>query len=94
MTQNQKINFSVFFNQQVEQAPHAIKISFQETLELFLEDPFQESLRNHPLRGKYAGCRSIDVTSDWRAVYRVTEKRNTVSIYFIALGIHEQLYAK
>jgi mRNA-degrading endonuclease YafQ of YafQ-DinJ toxin-antitoxin module len=37
---------------------------------------------------KYAGVHSIDVTGDWRALYRKESER----ILFIDLGTHDQLY--
>jgi addiction module RelE/StbE family toxin len=40
------------------------------------------------LTGKYAGFRSIDVTEDWRALYREEKER----IMFADLGTHEELY--
>jgi mRNA-degrading endonuclease YafQ of YafQ-DinJ toxin-antitoxin module len=40
------------------------------------------------LTGKYAGFCSIDVTEDWRALYREEKER----IMFADLGTHEELY--
>ena len=56
--------------------------------ELFRENPHHEALRNHLLTERYAGFRSIDVTEDWRALYRTEHER----IIFVELGTHEQLY--
>ena len=49
-----------------------------------------QSLRNHPLKDKFAGVRSIDVTGDWRALYRKMRER----IIFVELGTHDQLYGE
>jgi addiction module RelE/StbE family toxin len=48
----------------------------------------EAALRNHPLSGKYEGFRSIDVTEDWRALYRKEPER----IIFVDIGTHTQLY--
>jgi addiction module RelE/StbE family toxin len=48
------------------------------------------SLRNHPLKDKFAGVRSIDVTADWRALYRRERER----IIFVEFGTHDQLYGE
>jgi addiction module RelE/StbE family toxin len=86
-----QIDFTNLFNQQRKEAPLTIKIALREALEIFLEDPTADVLRNHVLSvpgKKYFGIWSIDVTSDWRALYRKEGER----IIFIALGTHDQLY--
>ncbi len=91
---NLVIKYSVRFQKLRKLATQEIKISFRETLELFVENPQHPQLRNHALRGRYAGYRSIDITGDWRAVFqtRVTETQEIVTFQF--LGTHEQLYGK
>lgn len=85
-----RIDFTNLFNKQRKEAPLEIKVAFRETLELFLEDHDHITLRNHLLSGQYAGIRSIDVTGDYRALYREEQGR----IIFVALGTHDQLYRK
>jgi addiction module RelE/StbE family toxin len=68
--------------------PLEIKQALRETLELFLENPTHEALRNHPLTEEYAGTWSIDVTADWRALYRKDQGK----IIFVKLGTHDELY--
>ena len=48
----------------------------------------QLPLRASLLTERYAGFRSIDVTEDWRALYRTEQER----IIFVEIGTHEQLY--
>jgi addiction module RelE/StbE family toxin len=88
MKNEPRIEFTPLFNKQRKAAPLEIKAAFREALELFLENPTHQALRNHPLTGKYAGFRSIDVTEGWRALYRTEPKR----IIFMELGTHPQLY--
>ena len=86
--QKERIEFSPTFIKRITHAPIEIKIAFREALELFLEDPNHEALRNHYLTKQYAGVQSIDVTDDWRALYRKEDAR----IVFLELGTHKQLY--
>lgn len=90
-TKSLHIEFTAIFERQLNEAPLFAKIAFREVLELFLEDPQNVSLRNHPLRKlgkKYFGVRSIDVTGDWRALYRQKDER----IIFLVIGTHSKLY--
>jgi len=47
-------------------------------------------LNNHPLKGKYADCRSINIGGDLRAVYKYTDENSCV---FIKIGTHSELYS-
>lgn len=43
------VDFTNLFNKQRKDAPLTVKIAFRETLEIFLEDPDNQILRNHSL---------------------------------------------
>ncbi len=86
------IEYTVLFNKQLKKAPLDIKIAFKESRELFLDNPNHSNLRNHALREKYAGYRSIDVTGDWRALFKIRKNENKTVITFYILGTHDQLY--
>lgn len=58
-------------------------------LTLFVENPENPILRVHPLRGKWVGHFSIDVTGDTRAIYFTVEKG---LVRFMAIGSHSQPY--
>jgi addiction module RelE/StbE family toxin len=90
MKNDLRIEFTPLFNKQRKAAPLEIKKAFQDTLALFIVEPDHPSLRNHPLKDKFAGVRSIDVTGDWRALYRREHER----IIFVELGTHDQLYGE
>ncbi|MDE2025390.1 MAG: type II toxin-antitoxin system mRNA interferase toxin, RelE/StbE family [Patescibacteria group bacterium] len=86
-----RVEFTDLFNKQRKEASLDIKIAFRESLEIFLEDSNNTVLRNHSLDTlgkKYFGIWSIDVTEDWRALYRKEQDR----IIFIELGTHNKLY--
>ncbi|MFH0791832.1 MAG: type II toxin-antitoxin system mRNA interferase toxin, RelE/StbE family [bacterium] len=65
------------------------KNRFKERRNLFLEDPYNPLLNNHPLAGKYTGCRSINVTGDLRVIYDTINKD---SVLFIDIDTHSNLY--
>lgn len=94
MRNEPSIEFTPFFNKQRKAAPLEIKKAFRETLILFIDDPDHSALRNHALKKKYAGYRSIDVTEDWRAIFKETRTEKRKIITFHILGTHKKLYEK
>lgn len=71
-----------------------IRNNFKEKIEIFSKDPHNLEFNNHKLQREWKGFRSIDVTSDWRAVYQeIDEESEDVVAYFVELGTHDQLYA-
>lgn len=58
-------------------------------LQNFIQDPYNQTLRNHRLSGKWSNHYSINVTGDVRAVY-VFIKDDVV--HFVAVGSHSELY--
>lgn len=77
------------FDKQYAKLNKKNKVRFKSKIELFISNPFDKQLRNHPLKGKYLGYRSINITGDLRALYRI--EGNTVTI-FAFIGTHSQLY--
>lgn len=63
---------------------------FGQRLELFLVNPRHPQLNTLSLSGKYAGCWSINVSGDIRAVFESQE--NQAIILFLVIGTHAQLY--
>jgi len=59
------------------------------TLDKFIKNPQNPTLRNHGLSGKWKGHFSINVTGDTRAVYFVIE--NDI-VRFVAIGSYSELY--
>ncbi len=91
-----KIKFSKEFLKQYKKADIRIRQRVDEKLLIFEKNPMDSSLRNHPLHGAYLGDRSIDITDDWRAIYKELssiEKTESMA-YFTTLGTHSQLYRK
>jgi addiction module RelE/StbE family toxin len=82
--------FSPVFRRRIKKVSKDVKSRFKIRLNLFLEDPFNQLLNNHQLAGKYLGYRSINITGDWRAVYRLIDEDTA---YFTEIGTHSKLYA-
>lgn len=64
-----------------------------DTLEFFAVDPNHPGLHNHALSGKYAGYRSINVTDDWRAIFREERSGEATVVKFSQIGTHKELYS-
>ena len=85
-----KILFHRNFEKQYRRLRQRQKARCKERLALFLKDPFDATLNNHPLRGTYKGYRSINISGDLRAIYKMTAPDVFV---FVAVDTHSKLYA-
>ena len=77
------------FDRQYAKLAPKIKTRFKDRIVIFRDSPFDPELRNHALKGKYLGYRSIDITGDIRALYTV---QGNIIIIFGFIGTHSQLY--
>lgn len=64
------------------------KERFYERLEIFIKNKYDSILDNHPVDRVYPGCRSIDITGDYRAIFF----DDGAVVTFVAIGTHAQLY--
>jgi addiction module RelE/StbE family toxin len=85
-----EIHFSPRFSKQYRKLTMARQTAVDEAVGRFQNDPFQSSLRNHPLKGKLAGMRSIKAGYDLRLIYE--EKGGHVLVHFLAVGTHDEVY--
>ena len=69
-----------------------IKKEVDECLRIFGKNPHDLGLRNHPLHEEQEGYRSIDITHDYRAIYKEAHEGKEINAYFVALGTHDELY--
>ncbi|MEK7390607.1 MAG: type II toxin-antitoxin system mRNA interferase toxin, RelE/StbE family [Patescibacteria group bacterium] len=77
------------FEKQFKRLPRKTKNKVIGRLNIFITDPMDYRLNNHPLIGEWAGHRSIDITGDIRAIYkRISEDISR----FTAIGSHSELY--
>ncbi len=84
-----EIKYSKKFKKNIRKLPKVIVDKFFERVEIFQEDKFNFILNNHKLNGKYKSCSSINVTGNYRAVFRYGLSN---SIDFIDIGTHQELY--
>ena len=87
-----KIQYSRRFIKQLKKFPTDIREAFKERLKIFLDDKYHPILTNHPLRGDFVGCHSLNVTGNYRAIFK--EFNNGEIIIFSEIGDHHQLYGK
>lgn len=86
------VRYSPGLLSQLKKVNVRIRKRFKERIVIFIKDPFNPQLNNHPLRDEWEGYRSIDLTNDWRVIYEeVREGESTVG-YFVAVGTHNDLY--
>ena len=64
--------------------------SIDQAITLFYKNPFDAKLRNHPLKGKYSNCNSIDAAFDLRIIF--IQKGNYAVVILLKVGSHNQLY--
>ncbi len=64
------------------------KTRFKERRDLFLKDQFNPILNNHALKGGYLGYRSINITGDLRAIFKILGE----DVTFVAIDSHSNLY--
>ncbi len=77
------------FDKKYAKLPKKLQVRFKVRRNIFLINPFDPILDNHSLHHPYAGCRSINVTGDYRAIF-YHEKADAVR--FIAIGTHHELF--
>jgi addiction module RelE/StbE family toxin len=85
-----KVEYSKRFVKSLRKAPRKIQIAFRNRLEILLSDKFNPVLNNHSLSGKYNKYRSINITGDWRAIFK--ELQDGEIIYFVLINTHSNLY--
>lgn len=65
-----------------------LREKFSERLDIFVKNKYDPILDNHSVDKAYPGCRSIDITGDYRAIF--FEEGEVIT--FVAIGTHAQLY--
>jgi addiction module RelE/StbE family toxin len=84
-----QIQYLPTFKKQYKKLPLKQQLQFDERLRLFVLDPTSPQLRVHPLKGKYRGYWSMNISGDLRALY--LQDGDTLVI-FALIGTHSQLY--
>lgn len=84
-----QIDFTKGFIKQFKKLRPVQKDRFYQRLETFKQNPHDRRLRDHALKGKFEGYRSIDIEGDLRALYYIEGDRIVI---FAFIGSHSQLY--
>ena len=88
------IKYTDNFLKQLKKSNVRIRKAFKERTVLFEKNPNDLELNNHFLREPYQGYRSIDITADYRAIYKEVIQQDDTYIYFTSFGTHTQLYGE
>jgi mRNA-degrading endonuclease RelE of RelBE toxin-antitoxin system len=72
------------FKKDVKRLPPKIGEQFLKRGEIFKINPFDPVLNNHSVHKKFPNGRSINVTGDYRAIYK---EKDGIAI-FITIGTH------
>lgn len=83
------IDFTKNFSKQFKVLRLKQKDRFYDRLDLFKKNPHDKTLRDHALKGKYKGYRSIDIEGGLRALYYV---KGDKIVIFGFIGTRSQLY--
>jgi addiction module RelE/StbE family toxin len=84
---------TAFFDRRVRKflAKHPdLRPRFMETMEQLRADPFEPSLRLHPLTGKLQGMQAVSLTYSYRITLTVQVTEN--EILLIDIGSHDEVY--
>lgn len=84
-----QVSYKRSFEKQLAKLSQKEKDFFKKRYALFLEDTDNELLNIHQLHGEHSGCKSFNVTSNLRVIYK---KLNDTLVVFIAIGTHSELY--
>ena len=84
-----RVHFHRNFRRSYAKLPMKVRAQFKKRLKLFLESPFDPLLNNHALHGTWGQFRSINVTGDFRALFRMF---GSDSVEFILIDRHGNLY--
>ena len=77
------------FKRQYKKLGRGIRGKLQERFRLLMIDEFNPLLKNHKLHHPWEGYSSINITGDWRLVYK---KLAADAYYLRAVGTHHQLF--
>ena len=83
------VEFHRTFKKKLAGLPAPIRQRFYNRLALFLINPNDRQLYNHPLRGQYEGYHSISVGGDLRVIYKAVAEDTCI---FVTIDTHSNLY--
>lgn len=81
--------FSNAFKKKLKKCSKNITEIFSLKLQIFVADNKARVLNIHRLHGAYDGYQSINITGDYRAVYKLLDSEHA---YFVDIDYHANLY--
>ena len=87
-----EVELGARLREQYDTLDERIQSRLKDRLKLFKKDPENPVLRNHELKEKWQGYRSIDITGDYRAIFKEVGQEEGKFAFFVALGNHKELY--
>lgn len=84
-----RLEFRKNFRKRLKKLSPEIQDQLHERLRCFVKDKFNQMLNNHSVNAAFPGCRSVNVTGDYRAIFY---EEGDAAI-FVAIGTHAQLYS-
>jgi addiction module RelE/StbE family toxin len=82
------IVFHSAFKKKLRKLDPKIKKAFKERSQILKMNKFDSVLNNHSVEKKYPGCRSINITGDFRLVFKDLKD----IVIFLKIGTHSELY--
>jgi addiction module RelE/StbE family toxin len=83
-----KVLYKDKFEKKFKKLNLKIQEHFYERLEIFIINRYHPILNNHYVGKKFPGCRSINITGNYRAIF---EDLGEI-INFVIIGTHSELY--
>ena len=84
-----KVSYHKNFAKSYKKLSPKIKEQFKKRLQLFLENPFHPVLNNHALHGEWRNFRSINISGNFRAIYK---QLDDYVFEFVIIDTHGNLY--
>ena len=83
-----EVRFHRNFEKKFSKLPPKIQQRFYNRSRIFFKNKSEKTLNNHEVDAAFPGCRSINITGDYRAIFH--EQGGVAT--FITIGTHADLY--
>ena len=87
-----KIDYHKSFTKSYKKIDFKIRDKFKNRLRIFMKNPFSKELNNHSLSWKYLWKKSINVTWNFRAIFKEKSNNTYEFIEFVDIWTHSELY--
>lgn len=87
-----KIDYVKTFLKSYKKLDKKIQSKFDDRVLIFKKNPTEKILNNHRLLWKYSWFRSINITWDYRAIFREYPNWTYEFVDFVDIATHSELY--